>query len=285
MIFLKNSPRNFYKYNTVLTKKSVTSGASRASFLFKNNLPLCLKLKKLRTFIKNNAGRNILGRVVVFSKQRTSIKKITTNINYKFRYGCISFVSNIIILPYTHKLISLVFLSTGSISYLPTTYNQDLFSLGRLYKYNINLFRYKNKLDLLHHHLFIKQIFFFINQLPKNQPVSLLELTPLTGVKYVRSPGTQAIITKVDKNKNTALVRLPSNVRKVFSLFSIGSAGPNPHTNNKYWKSNKAGYYSNFGKKPRVRGVARNPVDHPHGGRTKAINYPRTPWGKTTKYK
>jgi ribosomal protein L2 len=28
-----------------------------------------------------------------------------------------------------------------------------------------------------------------------------------------------------------------------------------------------------------------NPVDHPHGGRTKAIRYPRTPWGKTAKYK
>jgi large subunit ribosomal protein L2 len=34
-----------------------------------------------------------------------------------------------------------------------------------------------------------------------------------------------------------------------------------------------------------VRGVAMNPVDHPHGGRTKAIRYQRTPWGKTTKYK
>jgi large subunit ribosomal protein L2 len=33
------------------------------------------------------------------------------------------------------------------------------------------------------------------------------------------------------------------------------------------------------------RGVAKNPVDHPHGGRNKAIKYQRTPWGKTTKYK
>jgi large subunit ribosomal protein L2 len=39
------------------------------------------------------------------------------------------------------------------------------------------------------------------------------------------------------------------------------------------------------GKAPRSRGVAKNPVDHPHGGRTKSIKYPRTPWGLTTKYK
>lgn len=34
---------------------------------------------------------------------------------------------------------------------------------------------------------------------------------------------------------------------------------------------------------PRVRGTAKNPNDHPHGGRTRAIKYPRTPWGKTAK--
>jgi large subunit ribosomal protein L2 len=40
-----------------------------------------------------------------------------------------------------------------------------------------------------------------------------------------------------------------------------------------------------LGKKSIVRGVAMNPVDHPHGGRAKSIKYPRTPWGLTTKYK
>jgi large subunit ribosomal protein L2 len=47
----------------------------------------------------------------------------------------------------------------------------------------------------------------------------------------------------------------------------------------------KAGYWRSFGSKSLVRGVAMNPVDHPNGGRTKSIKYPRTPWGKTTKYK
>ena len=47
----------------------------------------------------------------------------------------------------------------------------------------------------------------------------------------------------------------------------------------------KAGYWRSFGIKSLVRGVAMNPVDHPHGGRTKSIKYPQTPWGKTTKFK
>jgi len=42
-------------------------------------------------------------------------------------------------------------------------------------------------------------------------------------------------------------------------------------------KNTKAGFYKNFGRNSIVRGVAMNPVDHPHGGRTKSIKYPRTP--------
>jgi large subunit ribosomal protein L2 len=52
-----------------------------------------------------------------------------------------------------------------------------------------------------------------------------------------------------------------------------------------YCLNGKAGYWRSFGLKSLVRGVAMNPVDHPHGGRTKSVKYPRTPWGKTTKFK
>jgi len=46
----------------------------------------------------------------------------------------------------------------------------------------------------------------------------------------------------------------------------------------------KAGINMNRGYRPTVRGVAKNPVDHPHGGRTKTNSPERTPWGKTAKY-
>ena len=113
----------------------------------------------------------------------------------------------------------------------------------------------------------------------------MLELLPGEGIKYIRSPGTTGHLIKIDQKLNTALVKMPSGVRKVFSVFSLGALGTNPFSDNKYWKSNKAGYYNNKGCKSKVRGVARNPVDHPHGGRAKTVAYPRTPWGKTTKFK
>jgi len=53
----------------------------------------------------------------------------------------------------------------------------------------------------------------------------------------------------------------------------------------KYFHHTKSGYWRKFGKKATVRGVAMNPVDHPHGGQSKAIRYQRTPWGHTAKHK
>ena len=176
----------------------------------------------------------------------------------------------------------MTFMSTGSILYLPLSNLHSLFKLTRMYKIfkEGRLKKYYNKLLILNKLLFISQSFFVLKQLPKNQPLSLLELKPGDGIKYVRSPSTCAKPVKVDLETDTVLVRLPSGVRKVFSLLSLGSIGKNPVNENKYWRSNKSGYYRNYGIKSHVRGVAKNPVDHPHGGRTKSISYPRTPWGK-----
>jgi large subunit ribosomal protein L2 len=46
----------------------------------------------------------------------------------------------------------------------------------------------------------------------------------------------------------------------------------------------KAGININRGFRPTVRGVAKNPVDHPHGGRTKSNSPERTPWGRVAKF-
>jgi large subunit ribosomal protein L2 len=80
-------------------------------------------------------------------------------------------------------------------------------------------------------------------------------------------------------------LELPSGIKKIFSYYSYVFLGRVALRWSKRFTTNKAGYWRSFGSKSMVRGVARNPVDHPHGGRTKSIKYPRTPWGKTTKFK
>jgi large subunit ribosomal protein L2 len=115
--------------------------------------------------------------------------------------------------------------------------------------------------------------------------VSLAELTPGLGIQYVRSAGCFARFIKINAENHTAILQLPSGVRKAFSLFSLASLGAVALRPKRWTANTKSGYWRSYGVKPHVRGVARNPIDHPHGGRTKSIKYPRTPWGKTTKFK
>lgn len=268
-----------------LKKKQVTSGASRNVTIFKNKIPLQILVKKLTYSKKWNAGRNSSGRIVVRTKGSRSERQRTPFINYSYRLTFVSFISSFILVPYSHKMISLVISSGGSITYTQTSTSHELFR----YVAMRSLLARKNKLNLLKNRSSLQssiyQLFFVLIQLPKNQSVSLIELKPCKGIQYARSTGTHATILKMDTRTSTGLVKLPSKVKKVFSIFSIASLGAVALSDNKKFKNNSAGYQSRFGKKCLSRGVAKNPVDHPHGGRAKAIRYQRTPWGKTTKKK
>jgi large subunit ribosomal protein L2 len=126
---------------------------------------------------------------------------------------------------------------------------------------------------------------FLIYKIKRLSKVSLLELFPGSGIQYARSSGSYAKLIKLDLPAHVATIQLPSGVKKVFSIYSLVSLGSVSLKIKKKITNTKSGFYRVFGKKSMVRGVARNPVDHPHGGRTKSIKYPRTPWGKTTKFK
>jgi large subunit ribosomal protein L2 len=122
-----------------------------------------------------------------------------------------------------------------------------------------------------------------LEQIPLGTVVHAVELKPGAGAKLVRSAGTGAQL--VAKEGDYALLRLPSgelrNVRKECRA-TVGGVGNAQHEN---VRIGKAGRNRWRGKRPSVRGMAMNPVDHPHGGgegRAKG-NHPTTPWGKPTK--
>ena len=127
------------------------------------------------------------------------------------------------------------------------------------------------------------------NCLPiRNIPVGFLmhniEMRPGTGGKLVRSAGTGAQI--IGKGDHFATVKMPSNEVRLINLdcwATVGSLG-NADFKNITW--GKAGRMRNKGIRPSVRGMAMNPVDHPHGGgegRSKSGAHPQTPWGKGCK--
>ena len=132
----------------------------------------------------------------------------------------------------------------------------------------------------------IKEVPFMLLQQKKNSDISLLEVYPLSGIQYTRSLGCKARILKLDTRTGLSIIKLSSGLKKVFSAFSLSTPGPSGiNILKKKLCSNKAGDRRKLGFKSVVRGVAKNPIDHPHGGRTNSIKYPRTPWGKTTKFK
>lgn len=275
---------NFHPQLT-LVKKGVTSGASRNIIHLRNAFSIKLKCKHLLTKVPYKAGRNNTGQVVIRTRKSKLQNLAAPAINYSFRSLNLVLVAGFIFVPKVNKLISLTVLSSGSITYTPTSTTHELFHLARFQSVLPQNWDFTTSDKINSTLLFFKKMFFVLGQLPKNKPVSLVEPLPTKGVVYVRSSGSSASILKMNSLTGTALLKLPSGVKKVLSTYSIGSLGSVSLVEKKKCKNTKAGFYKNRGKSSMVRGVAKNPVDHPHGGRAKAIRYQRTPWGKTTKFK
>jgi large subunit ribosomal protein L2 len=122
-----------------------------------------------------------------------------------------------------------------------------------------------------------------IANIPLGTVIHNIELRPGEGGKLVRSAGVSAQL--MAKEGEYAQVRMPSGeVRKILMVCraSIGQLGNIEHEN---VVIGKAGRIRHMGKRPSVRGVAMNPVDHPHGGgeaRSTSGRPPTTPWGQMT---
>ena len=95
--------------------------------------------------------------------------------------------------------------------------------------------------------------------------VSCIELRPFKGSKIARAAGCYGIILNI-KDNNRIILRLPSGEERIFSKKSKAVLGIVSNKNHKFEKKKKAGNNIWLGKKPKVRGVAQNCVDHPHGG-------------------
>ena len=122
-----------------------------------------------------------------------------------------------------------------------------------------------------------------IKNIPLGTVIHNIELRPGEGGKLVRSAGSSAQL--MAKEGEYAQVRMPSGeVRKILMRCraTIGQLGNVEHEN---IQIGKAGRMRHMGKRPSVRGIAMNPVDHPHGGgeaRSTSGRPPTTPWGQMT---
>ena len=125
-----------------------------------------------------------------------------------------------------------------------------------------------------------------LSQIPMNTTLHNLELKPGKGAQIARSAGTGAEL--VAREGDYAHVKLPSGEVRLLSVecrATIGRVGNAEHGN---IVSGSAGRSRWLGKRPKVRGVAMNPIDHPMGGgegKTSGGSHPVSPWGHKSKGK
>jgi large subunit ribosomal protein L2 len=125
-----------------------------------------------------------------------------------------------------------------------------------------------------------------LRNIPVGTVIHAVELKIGAGAKLCRAAGSAAQL--LAKDGDWSQVRLPSGEVRLVHLncrATIGQVGNDEHSNIKLGKAGRARW---LGRRPKVRGVAMNPVDHPHGGgegRTSGGRHPVTPWGIPTKGK
>jgi len=120
--------------------------------------------------------------------------------------------------------------------------------------------------------------------MPIGTIVHNIELKPGKGGQLARAAGTYAQF--VGRDGGYAQIRLSSGELRMVRQECMATVGAVSNPDHSNQNIGKAGRNRHFGKRPSVRGVVMNPIDHPHGGgegRTSGGRHPVTPWGKPTK--
>ena len=120
--------------------------------------------------------------------------------------------------------------------------------------------------------------------MPVGTIIHNIEMKPGKGAQMIRSAGTFAQL--VGRDQGYAQVKLTSGELRLVRGECIATVGAVSNPDHMNTNDGKAGRTRWKGRRPTVRGVVMNPVDHPHGGgegRTSGGRHPVTPWGKPTK--
>ncbi len=249
--------------------KQKTSNGSRHRKTLKALTTLPFKIKSLVTFWKKSNGRcNINGNITV-RHRGNGVKNL---------YKKVSFIQSKmsqkwVILkscydPYRNANLSLVYDTISeNFNYLIGTQGTNIGNI------------ITNNDDIDNFNLGSRSL---IKNLPIGSIVhSLTTNNTLKKIQYIRSAGTYGTILK--SNNNIAIIKLPSKAIIQINSNNYATLGKvsNPGYNTQIW--GKAGINRLLGRRPHVRGIAMNPVDHPHGGRSNGGKPSVTPWGFPTK--
>lgn len=234
-----------------------------------SHTPKIPSLKNQTLFLKNKAGRNNQGRITVFTKGGGHKKKYR-QITYS-RTNLSGIVEYIEYDPYRSANIARIFSEkTESFFYIlaPQGLKRGHFVSSQLGESELS-FKIGN--------------LFFLKDLPLGVFVHNIFFPKKKG-GLSRSAGCGAQI--ISKDQTQCRLRLNSGEHRLFKLDTEATLGILSNSSHRFVNSGKAGRSRWLNKRPIVRGVAMNPVDHPHGGgegKTSGGRPSVTPWGKITK--
>lgn len=242
------------RYQTVSTFSELTDGFKPSKSLVKR--------------IKTRGGRNNQGRLTSRHRGGGS-RRLYRKIDFKReKYGVRAVVSQVEYDPNRSARIALLKYIDGEKRYIVAP---NLLSVGdSLESGSGSEIKVGNALPL--------------KDIPVGSFIHNIELKPGKGGQLARSAGCSAQL--LAKEGNYAQIRLPSTeMRKILitCMATVGQVGNLDHENITIGKAGKMRW---LGRRPYVRGVAMNPIDHPHGGgegKTSGGRNPVTPWGQPTK--
>jgi large subunit ribosomal protein L2 len=228
-------------------------------------------VKHLTISHRVSAGRNNLGRITSFHRGGGAKKRFRF-IDFKRNlFDIPAIVRRIEYDPCRSSFIALVCYQNGVLSYVcaPTGLRSGDFILSSR-KNNIPL-DVGNSVPLF--------------KVSPGVAISNIELKPFFGSCFSRSAGCFSVLLR-HLDDDFSIIRLSSGEERIVSSFSLCTVGQVSNEDSRYDQFGKAGVSRLLGRRPVVRGVAMNPIDHPHGGgqgKSTAGRHPVSPWGVLTK--
>lgn len=228
-------------------------------------------IKHLSKYFINNAGRNNLGVISVRHKGGGS-KHLYRVIDFKRQYyGIPAKIISLEYDPNRSSFIALVAYINGFFSYI-------------LAPFQININSIINSSKIVSYHMSEIGNHGIIYNFSPSTIIHNLENNPGCGGKFLRSAGCFGLILR-KKNIKYSVLKLKSKEKRYIHNLCHATIGAVSNFEHRYIKLGKAGRSRYFNIRPTVRGVAMNPVDHPHGGDTSSGKIHMTPWSFITKGK
>jgi len=223
--------------------------------------------KNLLVGFSKRAGRNFFGRKTVFTQSGGIFRK--TRVIDFFRI----LNNNAILLTIEKDIdrtghVGLVCFENGLYTYFLLYH--DIAKIGSIICGFVNKFIFNSST--------------FLFNIPTGNFIHHVELKPGLGAKLVRAAGTSSFL--ISEEKNFVFLKMNSGWLLKISKFCIAVSGIVSNVDHHVTRINKAGKNRRLGFRPKVRGVAMNPCDHPHGGGEGTGSPPaahKTPWGKMAK--